>query len=114
MLVTFKSKAAADVLMYEQHAKRILDLLHKDATRGVITVAELDNALALLERVLAESRNQSPAESLHHGAAKHPGEADEEHDPAHAEYVSLATRAYPLLDMLREAKKAGVNVTWGF
>ena len=39
MLVTFKSKAAAEVLMYEDHAKRILDLLNKDVKRGIITAA---------------------------------------------------------------------------
>lgn len=112
MLITFKSKAAADVVMYEQHAKRILDLLHKDTKRGVIMVTELDSALALLETVLGESRNQSPAEKLHQTATPQPGEAgDEGHE--HAEYVSFSTRAYPLLAMLREAKRHQVNVAWG-
>ena len=112
MLITFKSKAAADVLMYEQHAKRILDLLHKDVHRGVITVAELDPALATLETVLGESRNQMPAEGLHHDSNAHPGEAGSE-DQEHVSYVSFATRAYPLLAMLRAAKKSGVIVAWG-
>ena len=40
MLVTFKSKAAAEILMYEAHAKPILDLLGKDIERGVITADE--------------------------------------------------------------------------
>jgi hypothetical protein len=111
MLITFKSKAAADVVMYEQHAKRILDLLHKDVKRGVITVAELDDTLKLLETVLGESRNRSPAEGLHHDSGHH-GEGDDEgHE--HTEYVSFATRAYPLLAMLRAAQKSGVNVAWG-
>jgi hypothetical protein len=37
MLITFKSKAYPNVMMYQDHAKRILDLLHKDSDRGVIT-----------------------------------------------------------------------------
>ena len=41
MLVKFKSKAAADVVMYEEHAKLILDLLGKDVKQGIIT-AELN------------------------------------------------------------------------
>ncbi len=114
MLITFKSKAAADVLMYEQHAKRILDLLHKDVKRGVITVPELDGALQALEPVLAESRNRSPAESLHHDSNRQPGAAKDDDETEHSEYVSFATRAYPLLAMLREAKRTGVSVTWGF
>lgn len=112
MLITFKSKAAADVLMYEQHAKRILDLLHKDVARGVISVDELDSALALLETMLGESRNQMPAEGLHRESKDQPGEPGEE-GAEHADYVSLAVRAYPLLAMLRAAKKNRVNVAWG-
>ena len=46
MLLTFKSKGAADVLMYEAHAKPLLDLLHKDLKRGVITAAEAGPATA--------------------------------------------------------------------
>ncbi|MET0855455.1 MAG: DUF1840 family protein, partial [Telluria sp.] len=30
MLITFTSKAAAEVTMYKEHAKRMLDLLGKD------------------------------------------------------------------------------------
>ena len=112
MLITFKSKAAADVLMYEQHAKRILDLLHKDVKRGVITVAELGPALEVLETVLGESRNQMAAEGLHRESSNQPGEPGAEGEE-HADYVSFAARAYPLLAMLREAKKSGVNVAWG-
>lgn len=113
MLITFKSKAAADVVMYEQHAKRILDLLHKDVQRGVITTDELDTALQSLESVMGESRNQAPAEALHRGANTHPGEAEGDEENAHSDYVSLSVRAYPLLEMLREAKKRHVNVVWG-
>src|SRR6478672_3949357 len=50
MLITFTSKAAAEVMMYQEHAKRILDLLHKDAKRGVFTAAELPLAVSTLEK----------------------------------------------------------------
>src|SRR5207253_11274649 len=56
MLITFKSKATAEVTMVEEHAKRILNLLHKDAKRGVITAAEAGTALSKLEAEVAESR----------------------------------------------------------
>ncbi len=56
MLITFKSKAASEVMMYKEHAKRILDLLHKDADRGVITAAETAAAITVLEAEIAESR----------------------------------------------------------
>eukprot|EP01031_Cornospumella_fuschlensis_P004940 gene4940-6179_t len=37
--------------MYQEHAERILRLLHKSPQRGVITAAEATEALALLERI---------------------------------------------------------------
>lgn len=112
MLITFKSKAAADVLMYEQHAKHILDLLHKDVKRGVISTDELDTALGVLEPMLVNAKNReanAPA-SQHVGSGSKPTDAD---DPNSPNYVSFATRVYPLLAMLREAKKQNVGVAWG-
>ena len=63
MLVTFKSKSAAEVLMYKEHAKRILDLLHKDVNRGVITAAETGNAVKKLETEIAETGRSLPLPS---------------------------------------------------
>ena len=54
MLITFKSKAAAEILMYKEHAKRILDLLGKNPDQGVITPPEMPNAITVLERQIAE------------------------------------------------------------
>jgi hypothetical protein len=56
MLITFKSKAYPNVMMYQDHAKRILDLLHKDGERGVITAEEAGRAVKLLENEIEESR----------------------------------------------------------
>jgi len=112
MLVIFKSKAAAEVLMYEEHAKRILDLLNKDVTRGVITSEETPQAVARLEQEIAESRKQQEQEELQRNAAggQDQGRDDEREQ---TETVSFATRAYPLLEMLRAARKSGHDVMWG-
>ena len=48
MLVKFHSKAAADVLMYEQHAEPILRMLNKDPVRGIITAEQTAGAIAML------------------------------------------------------------------
>ncbi|HEX7635592.1 MAG TPA: DUF1840 domain-containing protein [Noviherbaspirillum sp.] len=112
MLVTFKSKAAADVLMYEEHAKRILDLLHKDVKRGIITAAEAPKAVARLEAEIAESKLHPPSEEVQHDGAHHDESSDDnEHEPV--EFVSFATRAYPLLEMLRAAQREHNDVMWG-
>lgn len=113
MLVTFKSKAAAEVLMYEEHAKRILDLLGKDVKRGIITSAEAPNAVATLEAEIAESRLHPTSEEVRRDVLAHHGEEgdDNEHEPV--EFVSFATRAYPLLEMLRAARQDKQDVMWG-
>ena len=113
MLITFKSKSAAEVLMYKEHAKRILDLLHKDVNRGVITAAEAGNAVARLEAEIAESKLHSGSEEVARDVVAHHGEAGDDADHEQAEPVSFATRAYPLLEMLRAAQKDGRDVMWG-
>ncbi|HZW13706.1 MAG TPA: DUF1840 domain-containing protein [Noviherbaspirillum sp.] len=113
MLVTFKSKAAAEVLMYEEHAKRILDLLDKDVKRGVITAAETPSAVAKLEAEIAENRLHPTSEEVRRDVLAHHGEEgdDNEHEPV--EFVSFATRVYPLLEMLRAAQHNKQDVMWG-
>jgi hypothetical protein len=113
MLVTFKSKAAAEVMMYEEHARRILDLLNKDVKRGIITSAEAPNAVARLEAEIAESRLHPTSEEVKRDVLAHHGDEgdDNEHEPV--EFVSFATRAYPLLEMLRAARNDGYDVMWG-
>ncbi|RZI43947.1 DUF1840 domain-containing protein [Herbaspirillum sp. HC18] len=113
MLVTFKSKAAAEVLMYEEHAKRILDLLDKDVKRGIITAQETPHAVERLEEEIAESRRHPTSEEVRRDVQAHHGEEgdDNEHEPV--EFVSFATRAYPLLEMLRAARNEGKDVMWG-
>ena len=107
MLITFKSSAAADVLMYKMHAKPLLDLLGKPVDQGVITAEEMPDAIAHLEAEVALSKRQpAPQES----------DADpraEEDDLDSGKKVSFAARAFPLLDMMRAAKRDNTFVMWG-
>jgi hypothetical protein len=114
MLITFTSKAAAEVTMYKEHAKRILDLLGKDVNRGVITAGEAPKAVDILEKEIAETRLHHASDDVQRDVNAHHGEAvgdDAEHEGM--EVVSFATRAYPLLEMLRAARKGGHDVLWG-
>ncbi|MBM3364739.1 MAG: DUF1840 domain-containing protein [Betaproteobacteria bacterium] len=107
MLVTFKSKAAAEILMYATHAKPILDLLGKDTERGVITADETEQAIARIESEIASRKFSKPASS----------QLDDEVviDPVTGpgEAVSFGARAYPLLEMLRAAHREHEVVMWG-
>jgi hypothetical protein len=107
MLVTFKSKAAAEVLMYATHAKPILDLLGKEIGRGVITAEETGGAIQRIESEIA-ARKQSEAPQEQDTSEPH-----HEADAAKGDYVSFGTRAYPLLEMLRAANREQEFVMWG-
>lgn len=112
MLITFKSKAASEIVMYKEHAKRILDLLHKDVERGVITAAETAGAIATLEAEIAESRRRPVSEEARQDDAQHRASSDDNaHEPV--EIVAFSARAYPLLEMLRAARKVGQDIVWG-
>jgi hypothetical protein len=112
MLITFKSKAYPNVLMYQDHAKRILDLLHKESDRGVITAEEAPQAVQLLEVEIEESRKHQATDEVEQDVKAHHGDVeDAEHDQIQA--VTFSTRAYPLLEMLRAARDQKADVLWG-
>lgn len=113
MLVTFKSKAAADVVMYEEHAKRILDLLGKDVKRGVITAAETGDAIARLEAEIAQSKAPPASKESRQDSEAQGGASPDDNERDPRQFVSFATRTYPLLEMLRAAQKQGHVIAWG-
>ncbi len=105
MLITFKSKAAADVPMYPEHAKMLLSLVGKpfepaSAPRGIITAAEVPDALAKLQAASDAARRDEK-------------EAARDEEPGQVMPVGLAQRAFPLIDMLQRAAKDGRDVVWG-
>ncbi len=113
MLITFKSKAAAEVTMYEEHAKPLLDLIHKDLKMGVITAAEAAAVVTKLEAVVQESKAHPTSEDVSRDVVAHHGGVDGDHDHEPSQHVSFATRAYPLLEMIRAAAKGGNDILWG-
>lgn len=107
MLVLFQSKSAAEVLMFAQHAKPILIAAGKTfdtpdlPERGVITRAQLDQAIAGIEGLMASDPGQT-ADGHDDDDATHPI----------AQPVGLRRRAWPLLAMLRLAREKNEDVTW--
>jgi hypothetical protein len=98
--------------MYQDHAKRILDLLQKDSARGVITAEEAPKAVSLLETEIEESRNHQASDELEKDVRAHHGDVeDSEHEQIQT--VTFSTRAYPLLEMLRAARDQRSDVLWG-
>ena len=111
MLITFKSKAAADVVMYKTHAQLLFELLEKSPERGIITADEVPHALDKLEARIAQSKREQSDQEKKAGAW--PDEDNEDHQKPHEQPVSLAARTFPFLEMLRAAKREHQHIMWG-
>ena len=106
MLYTFKSKAAANLIMLQANGKRLLEIIGKDpAAPGIVLPEQMPAALLALEGALAQE------DAARREAERLAGEAGEPTDePAE---VSLRQRARPFMDMLQRCQKAGESVVWG-
>jgi hypothetical protein len=108
-LVVFRSKAAGEIFMFAETARRIFEIIGKtDAARGVITAEQVPDALQRLSAAVDEEKEQLKA------AAEQSHDADRRGDPTTvAQAITLGQRAFPLLEMLRAAQKKRVDITWG-
>jgi hypothetical protein len=106
MLYTFKSKAAANLIMLQANGKRLLEIIGKDpAAPGIVLPEQIPAALLALEAALAQE------DAARREAERLAGEAGEPIvEPAE---VSLRQRARPFMDMLQRCQKAGESVVWG-
>lgn len=109
-LVVFRSKAAGEIFMFAETARRILEILGRsDAPRGVITAEQVPDALARLAAAVEQEK------ALAREAAAAADQADRRggDGPATPAPITLGQRAFPLLEMLRAAEKKKVDITWG-
>jgi hypothetical protein len=108
-IVTFKSAATADVIYFGDVARRMMELMGKDAAdQGIVTVEQLPAALARLRAAVEEDKER------HHRLVQ-----EEERGTETAEgggtrpAVSLTQRALPLLALLEESLREKKPVVWG-
>lgn len=108
-LVVFRSRAAAQIVMLADTAQRIFELLKREpAPRGVITQAQLPEAIARLEQAMHDDRARQPQAGQDSGEDASPAQ-EEPREPC----VALAQRIFPVLEMLRAAHDRKADVTWG-
>lgn len=106
-LVIFRSKAAADITMFADNARRIFEIIGRpESPRGVITSDQVPETLQKLNAAVEQEKEQ------HRGSAAH-SESDTATEGTTARGVTFSQRAFPLLEMLRAAQKKGADVTWG-
>lgn len=109
MLITFKSKASGDVIMFGDAAQKLLTIVGKDPkeSKGIITVEQLPEAIRRLKDAIEADKTEQ--------AARQPAEEEQEASAEHSGMtapVSLAQRAWPLLEALEYADRDEVPVIW--
>jgi hypothetical protein len=108
-LVVFRSKAAGEIYMFAETARRIFATLGKDDTpRGVITAEQVPDALARLTAAVEDEKEALRAAQQERDEAERRGD-----EAIGARAVTLGQRAFPLIEMLRAAQKKKADVTWG-
>ena len=105
MLITFKSAASGDVMMFEENGKELLSVLGKDpdADKGIFTVEQLPHAIAALRAAVEADRSTTREQP----------DAEEDDDRQADDGIQLAQRALPLLELLERSLVDKVPVTWG-
>lgn len=101
MLVEFESTETAEILMFAETARELLQIVGKETTaRGVFIQPEMEGAAAALREAI---RRAPPPDD----------EADEDDPEARRKppVVRLSQRAWPLLDMLERTARAGREAT---
>lgn len=108
-LVVFRSKAAGEIFMFAETARRIFEIIGRsESARGVITAEQVTDALQRLVSAVEQEKADIKSAAATADEANRRG-SDE---PAAAP-ITLGQRAFPLIEMLRAAEKKKVDVTWG-
>jgi hypothetical protein len=106
MLVTFRTKAYANITMFGDVAKQLLELMGLSGTiPSAIKAEDVPVALARLETAIAQRRTAETAEP----PEEHDGGRDKHDAPRK---VTLSQRAVPLLELLRAAAAKKADVMW--
>ena len=102
MIYQFHSKAGPDVIMLADLTKRIFDILGRPLEpRGILTIEQLPALITALETAILKDLEER---------SKTSDEGDSE-APKHAD--RLGQRAYPFLELMKQAKSKDKPVLWG-
>ena len=105
MLVTFRTKGYANITMFGDVAKQLLELMGLSGTvPSALKAEDVGAALAHLETAIAERRAADTADQ--------PDSRRTGDDYDAPRKVSLSQRAVPLLELLRAAAQKNHDVMW--
>ena len=104
MIYQFRSKAGPDVIMLADLTQRIFDILGRSLEpRGILTKEQLPTLITALETaILQDLEERSKANNPPNEKTEKPKLADR-----------LGQRAYPFLELMKQAKAKNEPVMWG-
>jgi hypothetical protein len=105
MLVTFRTKAYANITMFGDVAKQLLELMgHSGTVPSAIKAEDVPLALARLEAAIAQRKTVEGANARDDDRSRDGYDAPRK--------VTLSQRAVPLLELLRTAAAKKHDVMW--
>ncbi len=104
MIYQFRSKAGPDVIMLADLTQRIFDILGRTLEpRGILTVEQLPALITSLESaILRDLEERTKANDESDKSTEKPKLADR-----------LGQRAYPFLELMKQARSKAEPVMWG-
>lgn len=110
MLYKFKSKIDGDLIMLEIHARRVLQIIGKEAgPQGIVLPQDMPSAIAALEQAIA--RDEAAKLAASKLIKETAGDIDA--NPVTADVVSLRQRTLPFMNLLRSCHSANTSIVWG-
>lgn len=108
MLITFRSQASGDIMMFGDVARQMLRIVGKEpADKGIITVAQLPDAIVALKGAIAADKAAWAERSA---SAKE--ETETESGDGGDLFVSASQHAQPLLELFEWSLKDDKPVLW--
>jgi DNA-binding NtrC family response regulator len=102
MLVTFRTKSYANITMFGDVAKQLLELMEQSgAIPSAIKAEDVSAALARLESAIEQRRSTEATDA-----------PEEDRDDDTPRKIALSERAVPLLELLRAAVASNADVMW--
>ena len=104
MIYQFRSKAGPDVIMLADLTQRIFEILGRPLEpRGILTVEQLPALIIALETaILKDLEDRAKSNTVDQENIEKPKLADR-----------LGQRAYPFLELMKQAKAKDEPVMWG-
>lgn len=108
MLVTFHSRAYADITLFGDIAQNLLKMMgHSGTVPGALLAADIPAALARLRAALAAQQEAAAVKQQAPDEDKDDGEEEEQEARP-----PLSVRALPLLELLEASARRGCDVMW--